>query len=159
MAAKKGKKDAPSNVLVTNRKARHLYEILDTLEAGIELRGSEVKSLRENGGSIVEAYVEPRGTELFVTGMTIPPYSQASAWTEPTTRPRKLLLHRREIDRLAGQVAQKGMTIVPLRVYLNPRGLVKVEVGLAKGKTHVDKRHDIRERDAKRELAREYKLR
>jgi SsrA-binding protein len=148
-----------SDQLITNRKARHLYDIIDKFEAGIELRGSEVKSLRENGGSIVEAYVVPIGGEMFITGMTIPPYSQASAWVEASTRDRKLLLHKREIERLAGAVSQKGMTLIPLRVYLTPRGLVKVEIGLGKGKSQIDKRQDIKERDTMRELQREYKVR
>lgn len=161
MAKKNGDKpqSGPRN-LITNRKARHLYELVDKIEAGIELRGSEVKSLREGGGSIAEAYVEPRSSQLFVTGMTIPPYSNtAVAFSEPQTRDRRLLLHRREIDRLTGAVAQKGMTIVPLRVYLNERGLVKVEIALARGKSSIDKRQDIKERDVRRELEREYKFR
>lgn len=157
--AKKKEFKSGAQTLVQNRKARHLYEIVEKIEAGIELRGSEVKSLREGGGSIQEAYVVPRGNELYLTGMTIPPYAAATSWPEDPARDRRLLLHSREIERLAGSVTQKGMTIVPLRVYLNTKGLVKVEIGLARGKSKVDKRHDLRERDAQRELQREYKIR
>jgi len=146
--------------LVANRRARHLYEITDTWEAGIELKGSEVKSLREGGGSIVESYIIPRNGELYVTGMLIPPYSKsADACSVGATRDRRLLMHKREIEKISGAVSAKGMTIVPLKLYLNDRGLVKLKVGLAKGKSAHDKRDTIKERDAKRELAREYKLR
>ncbi len=160
MAKKQDKSEQRAGkILVQNRKANHLYHIIERIEAGIELKGSEVKSLRDGGGSIAEAYIVPKGEEIYVVGMTIPPYTKAAAFTEPSTRDRKLLLHRKEIDRLAGSVTQKGMTIVPLKVYLSERGLVKIEVGLARGKDAIDKRHDIKERDLKRELAREYKVR
>lgn len=146
--------------LVVNRRARHLYEVSETHEAGVELKGSEVKSLREGGGSIVEAYVVPRGGEMYVTGMLIPPYSKAGvANTTAAARDRRLLLHKREIAKLTGAVSAKGMTIVPLKLYLNERGLVKMLIGLARGKADRDKRETIKERDAKRELAREFKIR
>lgn len=146
--------------LVVNRRARHLYEVLDTWEAGIELKGSEVKSLREGGGSIVEAYIIPRGGELYITGMLIPPYSKAAeACSVGATRDRRLLLHKREIEKMSGAVSMKGMTIVPLKLYLNERGLVKLKVGLAKGRSTHDKRDAIKERESKRELAREFKIR
>jgi SsrA-binding protein len=148
-----------SRILLQNRKARHLYEITETLEAGMELKGSEVKSLRAGTGSIQEAYIIPKGTQMFITGMTIPPYEKAAAYAEPSVRERRLLLHRKEIDQMAGAVSAKGMTIVPLKVYLNDKGLVKMQIGLAKGKNTVDKRHDIRERDLKRDMEREYKVR
>ncbi len=145
--------------LLRNRRARHSYHIIEAVEAGLELKGSEVKSLRDGGGSIVEAWVVPLGTQMFIRGMTIPPYSKASAWTEPSTRDRKLLLHRREIDRLAGAVSQKGLALIPLRVYLTEKGLIKIEIALGKGKDTRDKRADIKERDTRRELAREFKVR
>lgn len=156
---KKEMKRGPQT-LVQNRKARHEYEVIEKYEAGIELRGSEVKSLREGGGSIQESYVLPRRGEIFLTGMLIPPYTAASmAYVEASTRDRKLLLNMREIEKLTGAVSQKGMTIVPLRVYLNERGLVKVEIALAKGKTTYDRRQDLKERQIKREIDREYKVR
>ncbi|MGF1573420.1 MAG: SsrA-binding protein SmpB [Sumerlaeia bacterium] len=145
--------------LIQNRKARHTYEITDEFEAGLELRGSEVKSLRESGGSIVEAYVTNKGTQMFIVGMTIPPYSHGGLFVEPSTRDRKLLLHRREINTLIGSVSVKGMTIIPLKVYLNEKGLIKIKIGLGKGKALYDKRADIKERTVKRELEREYKIR
>jgi SsrA-binding protein len=144
-----------NRILLQNRKARHLYEIVETIEVGMELKGSEVKSLRAGTGSIQEAYILPMGTQMFITGMTIPPYEKAAAFAEPAVRERRLLLHRKEIDRLAGAVSAKGMTIVPMKVYLNDRGLVKMQIGLARGKNVVDKRHDIRERDMKRDMQRE----
>jgi SsrA-binding protein len=145
--------------LIKNRQARHLYEVIEKFEAGIELKGSEVKALREGGGSIKEAYVQPKGEELFICGMMIPPYSNGSAFQEPSTRDRRLLLHRREIDKLRGSVTAKGMTIVPLRLYVNDRSLIKIEVALCRGKAAHDKRADIKERTMKRELEREYKVR
>lgn len=158
MAGNEKKKEGPRE-LASNRKARHLYHVVEKVEAGIELRGSEVKSLRDGGGSIAESWIVPLGTELFVRGMTVTPYAKASAWTEPSTRDRKLLMHRREIDRFAGQATQRGMTIIPLRVYVNERGKIKMEVALCKGKDAHDRRDDLKERDVRRELAREYKIR
>jgi SsrA-binding protein len=157
MAGKKIK--FQSGTLVQNRKARHFYEIVETLEAGIALRGCEVKSLRAGYGSVAEAYIVPRGEEMYITGMHITPYEKTEASGINPTRERKLLMHRRQIDKLRGQVSQKGMTLVPLKLYLNDKGLVKVEVGLARGKNVADKRQDIKERTVKRELQRDYKLR
>jgi len=144
-------------MIAQNKKARFSYEIVDKYEAGIELKGSEVKALREGGGSIAEAYVVSQANQLYIRGMMIPPYTHAAAYQEDPTRDRRLLLKRLEIDRLTGQVAQKGMTLIPLKVYFNERGFVKVEVALGKGKTSVDKRHTIKERDVKREMDREMK--
>ncbi|MCB2155028.1 SsrA-binding protein SmpB [bacterium] len=152
-------KKSQNRVVVQNKKARHLFEITDRIEAGIVLAGSEVKSLREGKGSVAEAYIVPRGNEMWLVGMHITPYEKASAWVEPAVRDRKLLLHRREIDRLAGAVSQKGMTLVPLKVYFSDRGHVKIEIGLARGKKAPDKRQDLKERQIKRELEREYKVR
>ena len=146
-------------MIAQNKKARFSYEIVDTHEAGIELKGSEVKSLREGGGSINEAYVVPQADQMYIRGMTIPPYTHAAAYQEDPARDRRLLLHRREIDRLAGQVAQKGMTLIPLKLYFNERGMVKLQIALGKGKSEIDKRQTIKEREQKRELQREYKVR
>lgn len=145
--------------LVVNRRARHEYEFVEKFEAGIALRGSEVKSLREGKASIVEAYITPQGTELYITGMHITPYENCGNYRPEPTRERKLLLHRKEINRLLGAVAAKGMTIVPLKLYLNERGLVKCSLALARGKALHDKREDIKRRTMDRELAREYKVR
>lgn len=158
MSSKKNK-GSDTGDLIVNRKARYLYEILETFEAGMELKGCEVKSLRESGGSIQEAYVTDKRNELYIISMTIPPYSKAGVLTEPSTRDRKLLLHRKEIEKLIGAVSLKGMTIIPLRVYLNEKGLVKMKIGLAKGKDAHDKRNTIKERTEKREMEREYKVR
>ena len=155
---KKEKHLTGPRVLLSNRKARHTYDLSDNLEVGIELKGSEVKSLREGGGSIAEAWVSPRGDELYVVGMTIPPFSKSGAYIEPSTRERRLLLHKREIEKYAGASSIKGMTIVPTKVYLNERGKVKLEIALGRGRNQGDKRSAIRERDVKRELEREYKI-
>lgn len=153
-----GAKPPTQRDLIQNHRARHNYEITDEYEAGIELRGSEVKSLRESGGSIAEAYVTNKGSQMFIIGMTIPPYSHG-LHDEAGSRERRLLLHRRQIDALINAASVKGMAIVPLRVYLNGGGLVKVAIGLGKGKATYDKRQAIKERTELRELAREYKIR
>jgi len=152
-----GKSSAAGKNLITNRKARHLYEVLDTFEAGIELAGTEVKSLREGHGSLTDAYAVGRGQELMLQGLHIPPYAQGNRYNRDPDRPRKLLLHRREIDRLLGTIATKGLTLVPLRVYLSKDGWVKVELALCRGKKVYDKRRDIRDRDLRREAEREMK--
>jgi len=141
--------------VVSNRRARHDYEILERYETGIVLTGAEVKSLRGGRGSLAEAYARVRGDEVWLEGMHIPPYEQAmdkSRW-EPT-RARKLLLHRKEIDRLIGTTAQKGLTLIPLRVYF-AHGLAKVELGLGRGKRQFEKRQAIAEREHRREIERE----
>ncbi len=143
--------------LITNRKARHLYHVLETFEAGIELAGTEVKSLRTGQGSLVDAYAVVQQGELWLQGLHIPPYEQGNRYNRDPYRKRRLLLHKREIGRIAGQVAAKGITVVPLRVYLNARGRVKVEIALCKGKKVFDKRQDIRDRDERREAEREMK--
>lgn len=152
-----GKAPSQEKNLITNRKARHLYHILQTVEAGVELAGTEVKSLRAGQGSLTDAYALADRDELWLQGLHIPPYTQGNRYNRDPDRRRRLLLHRREINRLRGQVAIKGMTLVPLRVYLTPRGWVKVEIGLCKGKKVYDKRDDIRERDLRREAQREMK--
>lgn len=140
-------------VLVTNRRARRDYAILDTVEAGIVLRGSEVKSLRAGGGSLAGSYAAVQDGEAWLHGLNINPFDPGSAFSPDPRRTRKLLLHRREIRRLAGVVAVKGQTLVPLRIYLKA-GLVKVELGIGKGKKTYDKRETIRKRETDRDLAR-----
>ena len=139
--------------IAQNRKARHDYLIEDTIEAGLMLAGSEVKSLRAGGVSINEAYAAERGGELFLMNANIPVYAAARINHEPR-RARKLLLHKKELNRLAGAVTREGMTLVPLGLYFNDRGIAKVAIGLAKGKRKSDKRAAEKERDWKRDKAR-----
>lgn len=146
-------------LIARNRKARHDYHVLDTVEAGLELVGTEVKSLRGGEASIAEAYVVIEGGEAYVLGMTIPEYSSRGYASHEPARKRRLLLHRKEIGRLAGAVAQKGLTAVPLKLYFTDRGYAKVEVALVRGKSHLDKRQDIRKRTAQREMDRARKRR
>lgn len=140
-------------VIATNRKARHNYHINNTLEAGIVLTGTEIKSIRAGRISLQEAYVAHRDGEMWVLGMHIAAYEPASRENHNPVRPRKLLMHRREINRWADAVQQKGHTIIPLRLYLK-RGRAKLEIGLAKGKRQYDKRQDIAKRDAQRRIDR-----
>ena len=137
-----------------NRRARFDYFIDDKFEAGIMLTGTEVKSLRFGEGSIAEAYAELRGGEVWLVNANVPEFSHGNRWNHEAKRPRKLLLHEREIDRLTGAVERKGMTLVPLSVYFNGRGRAKVELALARGKNTADKRATIKERDWKREQSR-----
>jgi SsrA-binding protein len=146
--------DKPFKVVATNRKAGHEYFLLERLEAGIVLRGSEIKSIRAGQISLAEAYVRVDGNEAWLEDAHIAPYEQASIFNHEPRRPRKLLLHHREIRRLWDEVRQKGVTIVPLRVYLK-EGRAKVEIAVAKGKKLYDKRQDIAKRDADREVQRE----
>ena len=145
-----------SNDLVKNRKAFHDYHIDETFEAGIALLGSEVKSLREGGGSISEGYVKILQNEVFLVGCYIAPYSHVGAIGHEERRDRKLLLHKREIEKLKKSTREKGLTIVPLALYLI-RGRVKVKIGIARRKKAHYKRSDIKERDAKRDIARQLK--
>lgn len=143
-------------VVATNRKAKHEYFLLDTYEAGIVLKGSEIKSIRARQISIAQAYVSTDGQEAWLMNAHIAPYNEASRFNHDPLRSRKLLLHRSEIRKLFEKVRLKGATIVPLRVYLKD-GMAKVEIALAKGKKHYDKRAEIAKRDAQRELDRRYK--
>jgi SsrA-binding protein len=141
-------------VVATNRKARHEYFILDTYEAGIELRGSEIKSIRAGQISLSEAYIKIDGQEAWLVDAHIAPYEQANHYNHDPLRPRRLLLHRDEIRKLWDTVRQKGVTVIPLRVYLkNGRG--KVEIATAKGKKLYDKRAEIARKDVEREMQRE----
>lgn len=135
------------NIVAQNRRARHEYAIEDTIEAGIILAGTEVKSLRQGRASIVEAYAEPRGRELYLVNAHIPEYDAARHFGHQPKRPRKLLLHRREIERLLGAVRRKGMTLVPLAIHFNDRGLAKVQLAVAQGKRKYDKRATEKDRE------------
>ena len=143
----------PENVAL-NRKARHDYFIDETVEAGIVLTGSEVKSLREGRVNLKDSFARVSRGEAFVVNVHISPYDPAHRDNHEPTRSRKLLLHRGEIDRLEGKLNQKGLTLVPLRIYFNARGRAKLELGLGRGKKHYDKRQTIKEREANRETAR-----
>lgn len=143
----------PENIAV-NRKARHDYFIDETVEAGIVLTGSEVKSLRQGRANLKDSFARVSRGEAFVVNIHISPYDPAHRDNHDPTRSRKLLLHRIEIDRLEGKLNQKGLTLIPLRIYFNARGRAKIELGLGRGKKHYDKRQTIKEREAKRETAR-----
>ncbi|HJQ77418.1 MAG TPA: SsrA-binding protein SmpB [Acidimicrobiia bacterium] len=140
-------------VVATNRRARRNYTVLDTFEAGLALLGSEVKSLREGKMELKDSYGDIRNGEAFLVGAHIAPYEFARDGGHEPERQRKLLLHRREIDRLAGGIAEKGLTLVPLQVYFKD-GKAKVELALARGKTTVDKRQTLRDREHAREMER-----
>ena len=144
---------AGRKLIVDNRKARHDFHILERVEAGVALTGTEVKSLREAGGNLREAYAQLHDGEVFLVGAHIAPYRQGNLQNHEPMRDRKLLLHRREIEQLGRKVAERGMTLVPLQLYFAD-GRVKLELGLARGKEGVDKRHAIAERDAKRQMDR-----
>ena len=153
--AKAGKAAGPEVRLVSeNRKARHRFEILDTLECGIQLTGSEVKSLRDGKLSLDEAYARVKDGDVWLVGADIAEYPQATLWNHPPKRPRKLLMKRDEIRKFAGQAHEKGLTLVPLKVYFNARGLAKVELGLCRGKKLHDKRETLKKADTKREIER-----
>ncbi|HKY64103.1 MAG TPA: SsrA-binding protein SmpB [bacterium] len=142
-----------SKPLAENRKARFNYEILEKLEAGIALVGSEVKSLREGGGNLADAYAHFQRNELWLANLHIAHYKAANQFNHEPTRLRKLLLHRQELDRLLGKIQEKGLTLLPLTLYLKG-GKVKVELGLGKGKKAHDKRDTIKQRESDRELKR-----
>jgi len=147
-----------SGDVATNRKAFHRFEILDRFECGIELRGSEVKALREGRAQIADAYATIEGGEVWLRGVHIPPYAPASTQNHEPERPRKLLLHRYEIERLIGRAQQRGLTLVPTRIYFKGPW-AKVELALARGKELRDRRHEIRDRDMRREVERELRHR
>jgi len=152
MAREKGIKK-----VADNRKAYHEYFIDDTYEAGIALVGTEVKSLREGRLSLRDSYVEVKGPqhapELYLTGAHISPFEQGNIWNHDPLRPRKLLMHRSEIEKIAHRVRERGYTVVPTKVYFKD-GRAKVEIGMARGKKLYDKRHDMADRDAKRDVER-----
>jgi SsrA-binding protein len=150
--AKKAK--APNRDAAVNRRARFNFEIGQTYEAGIALTGTEVKSLREGRSNIADAYAGERGGELWLYNAYIPEYLQANRFNHETRRPRKLLLHKREISRMVGAVDREGMTVVPLKIYFNDRGRAKVELAIARGKKLHDKRETEKNRDWNREKGR-----
>lgn len=143
-------------LIANNKKAYHEYFILEKYEAGIVLHGTEVKSLRMGKCSIKEAFIRIEEGEMYIYGMHISPYEKGNIFNKDPLRIRKLLLHRKEIDKIYGKMREKGITVVPLRVYFSD-SLVKVEIGLAKGKKLYDKREDIAKKDQRREAQREFK--
>ena len=154
-----GKKKPAVRAAAVNRRARFSYEIGETYEAGIALTGTEVKSLREGRSSIGDAFAGERGGELWLYNAYIPEYLQANRFQHETRRPRKLLLHKREIGKLIGAVDRDGMTIVPLQIYFNDRGRAKVQIAIARGKKLHDKRDDLKRRAVERETARAVSVR
>jgi SsrA-binding protein len=146
----------PDETIAVNRRARHDYAIEDTLEAGLVLTGTEIKSVREHRVNLAEAYARIERGEAWLIGAHIAPYAQGNRYNHEPTRVRKLLLHRDQIAELAGMTTAKGLTIVPLRLYIR-RGRAKVELGIARGRKAHDKRRSIAERDMRRELEREAK--
>lgn len=145
--------------VANNKKARHDYFIEDVYEAGLALTGTEIKSLRAGKASIKESYAKIVEGEVMILGMNISPYEQGNRFNVDPLRPRKLLLHKREIRKLIGQIKVGGVTLIPLRVYINERGRAKIEIALAKGKKHYDKRESIAKRDATRDMERAFKSR
>lgn len=143
-------------LIANNKKAYHDYFVLETFETGIELAGTEVKSIRQGHASIKEAFIRADHGELFIYGMHVNPYEKGNIFNKDPLRTRKLLLHKKEIDRLSGKATEKGFTIVPLEVYFKGQ-LVKMKIGLCKGKKLYDKRDDEARRDQKRELERDFK--
>jgi SsrA-binding protein len=143
-------------LIADNRRARHEYQLLERLEAGVVLTGTEVKSLRDGRASLAQSYAEVRDGELWLVGLHISPYEQGSVGAHDPDRPRKLLAHRREIDSLYGKVREKGLTLVPTRLYFKD-GRVKVELAVARGKELRDKRRDIAKREADRQMERALK--
>ena len=153
MAAEQGKK-----IIASNRRARHEFTIEDTVEAGLVLTGTEVKSLRAGRATITDGFGQINDSEAWLHGVHIPEYTEGTWTNHEPRRTRKLLLHRKEIDRLARSIAERGLTLVPLSLYFKD-GKVKIELGLARGKRTYDKRHDLAKRDAAREVERELRRR
>lgn len=147
-----------STVIARNRRARHDYHIEDTVEGGLVLTGTEVKSLRAGRASLTDGFAQIQDGELWLHGVHIPEYTQGTWTNHEPRRPRKVLLHRKEIDRWAAKAAERGLTIVPLALYFKD-GRVKVELALARGKRTYDKRHDLAQRDAAREVERAFRRR
>jgi SsrA-binding protein len=148
------KTEQPARNISENRKARHRFTVLDSLECGIALVGSEVKSLRDGKVSLDEAYGRVKENEVWLVGCDIQEYSNASMWNHSPKRPRKLLMHRREVDKFARRAKEKGLTLVPLKMYFNARGVAKVLLGLCRGKQLHDKREDLKKSAVKRDMDR-----
>jgi len=153
----KGRKPASGDV-ATNRRARHKFELLDRFECGIELVGTEVKALREGKAQLGDAYALIERGEVWLRNAHIPPYAPAAAQNHDPARPRKLLLHRREIERLVGRAERRGLTLIPTRIYFKGP-YAKVELALARGKEQRDRRREIRDRDVQRDVEREHRRR
>ncbi|MBV9440184.1 MAG: SsrA-binding protein SmpB [Candidatus Eremiobacteraeota bacterium] len=151
--AAKAERERTAEPALDNRRARHEYEKLESLEVGIALTGTEIKSIRRGNISINEAFARLRDAELWLVNFTIPPYKEGSHFNHEPNRPRKLLLHRSQIERLAGRAAEKGLTLVPWRLYFKD-GRVKIELALVRGKKLWDRRRDLQARDVQREIAR-----
>ena len=151
--AKKGKRKAAPGDVATNRSASYRYHLLEKFECGIQLQGSEVKSMRDGGVQLKDAYAEVRDGEVWLRNMHVAPYKPAARENHEPERPRKLLLHRREIERLIGKTAERGLTIVPTRVYFSGPN-AKVEIAIARGKDVFDKRRSLKDRDQRREIDR-----
>ena len=151
---KKTAKVGPRRTVADNRKARFDYEFVETVEAGLQLTGTEVKSLREGKATITESYASAEGDEIYLINAYIPEYLQGNRFNHEARRPRRLLLHRRQINKLIGATQREGMTIIPTRIYFNDRGLAKAEIALAKGKKTHDKRQTQKDRDWQRDKAR-----
>lgn len=147
-----------NNITIRNKKASYLYEFIDKYEAGMQLRGTEIKSIREGKASIKEGYCAFKKGELFVFNINITPYSEASFTNHEPTRPRKLLLHKQELEKLFKKKKDVGLTIVPLSLFINDKGYAKLNIALAKGKKIADKRESLKEKDAKRQMDRAKKL-
>ena len=142
------------SIIARNKKAGFLYEFIEKFEAGIVLKGTEVKSLRNRKVTLNDGYAKFRNNEMYVIGMNISPYEQGNRQNHEPTRERKLLLHRREIKRLIGKVQTKGLTVIPTAVYFNKRGVAKLELGLGRGKSKADKREKIKKRTVERDIRR-----
>jgi SsrA-binding protein len=148
------KSETKNRPIAENRKARHRFEVVETLECGVVLTGSEVKSLRNGKLSLEEAYGRVKNGEAWLVGCDIPEYANASIWNHDPKRPRKLLMHQRELRRFANKAHEKGLTLVPLRMYFNQRGVAKVLMGLCRGRKLHDKRELLKKADMKREMER-----
>jgi SsrA-binding protein len=145
---------SPRRTISENRKARHRYEVFEQLECGIVLVGSEVKSLREGKVSLDEAYVRFRDGDLWLVGSDIPEYRQATLWNHEPKRSRKLLTHANQLRKLAGRIKERGLTLIPLAMYFNERGIAKVNIGVCRGKKLHDKRQTLRDNEARRQIQR-----
>lgn len=140
--------------LVSNRRAGHDYEILETFEAGVVLLGTEIKSLRNHGGSLQDSYVDVKSEEMWMINSSIAPYSFGNIHNHEDKRPRKLLMHKREIERIRRTIQEKGLTVIPLAIFLNKKGIAKVRIAIAKGKKSYDKRESLKAKEAQRSIER-----
>lgn len=154
MAPKKKSNDSPRRTVADNRKARYEYEFIEKFEAGLQLTGTEVKSLREGKAMIAESYASAEGDQIYLINSHIPEYLQGNRFNHEARRPRRLLMHRREINKLIGAIQREGMTLVPTKLYFNDRGRAKIEIALSKGKKIHDKRASEKARDWQRDKAR-----